>query len=509
MPKYYQDIKNPLTGEVLRITSNDHFTLQNKVDKKLQVWSDQNQKLLVKQAKEENIANARQQTEDTLDEINEYKNILKYTLKIDDKIDWEKLYNKKKYNKLKPELNDFLVSDPLKNLFSFIPMVKESIDKQATNAKKKYRDAVEQYESEESAFYKSQSNFNDSITKTKDGYEKIETKGVNDYFNLVLERSKYPDSLNLNYEINYEPQAKILLLDVDLPHKNDFPRIIEYKYSPSKDEIVTKEMKEKEFEEFYNDALFQITLRTIHEICESDYVKSAGLIVFNGWVEGVDSKTGKDFRNCIISLQVKPEEFNELSLSKIDPKDCFKHLKGVSAGSLINLAPVKPIMKLDTNDNRFIQADNILDGFDSNSNLAVMPWEEFEVLVRDLFAKEFSTNTCKVEVTRASRDAGVDAIAFDEDPIRGGKFVIQAKRYNNLVPVSAVRDLYGTVMNEGAVKGILVTTSYFGPDALEFVKNKPLTLINGEQLLYMFNKHGYNLKIEIQKKQGAMSYNNY
>ena len=24
-----------------------------------------------------------------------------------------------------------------------------------------------------------------------------------------------------------------------------------------------------------------------------------------------------------------------------------------------------------------------------------------------------------------------DAIAFDDDPIRGGKFVIQAKRYNN------------------------------------------------------------------------------
>jgi len=35
-----------------------------------------------------------------------------------------------------------------------------------------------------------------------------------------------------------------------------------------------------------------------------------------------------------------------------------------------------------------------------------------------------------VKVTQASRDRGVDAIAFDPDPIRGGKFVIQAKRYN-------------------------------------------------------------------------------
>ena len=52
----------------------------------------------------------------------------------------------------------------------------------------------------------------------------------------------------------------------------------------------------------------------------------------------------------------------------------------------------------------------------------------------------------------------MDAIAFDPDPIRGGKYVIQAKRYTRTVDVSAVRDLYGTVMHEGADRGILVTT---------------------------------------------------
>jgi restriction system protein len=64
----------------------------------------------------------------------------------------------------------------------------------------------------------------------------------------------------------------------------------------------------------------------------------------------------------------------------------------------------------------------------------------------------FSRSGGEVKVTRASRDGGVDAIAFDPDPIRGGKIVIQAKRYTNTVEVSAVRDLYGTVVNEGAIK---------------------------------------------------------
>jgi restriction endonuclease Mrr len=66
------------------------------------------------------------------------------------------------------------------------------------------------------------------------------------------------------------------------------------------------------------------------------------------------------------------------------------------------------------------------------------------------------------------------------------------------VGVSAVRDLYGTVMNEDATKGILVTTADFGPDAYDFVKDKPLTLLNGANLLYLLEKHGHHAKIDIQ-----------
>jgi restriction system protein len=108
-----------------------------------------------------------------------------------------------------------------------------------------------------------------------------------------------------------------------------------------------------------------------------------------------------------------------------------------------------------------------------------------------------STSGGEVKITRASRDKAVDAIAFDPDPIRGGKIVIQAKRYTNTVGVEAVRDLYGTVINEGATKGILITTSDYGPDAYEFARGKPITLLNGNNLLHMLGKFGYRAKIDI------------
>ena len=52
-------------------------------------------------------------------------------------------------------------------------------------------------------------------------------------------------------------------------------------------------------------------------------------------------------------------------------------------------------------------------------------------------------------------------------------------------------------MNEGAIKGILVTTSNYGSDAYEFAKGKPLTLMNGANLLYLLEKHGHKAKIDL------------
>jgi restriction endonuclease Mrr len=60
--------------------------------------------------------------------------------------------------------------------------------------------------------------------------------------------------------------------------------------------------------------------------------------------------------------------------------------------------------------------------------------------------------------------------------------------------------LYGTMIAEGATKGILVTTSHFGRDSREFAKDKPITLIDGENLVYMFQKHGRGVQIALLPK---------
>jgi len=65
-----------------------------------------------------------------------------------------------------------------------------------------------------------------------------------------------------------------------------------------------------------------------------------------------------------------------------------------------------------------------------------------------------------------------------------------------------VRDLYGTVVNEGANRGILVTTSSYGPDAYDFAKDKPISLVDGS--LVMLQRHGrkYRINLEEARKLG-------
>ncbi|GAU83482.1 tellurium resistance protein [Bosea sp. BIWAKO-01] len=176
-------------------------------------------------------------------------------------------------------------------------------------------------------------------------------------------------------------------------------------------------------------------------------------------------------------------------------------LKGVASPSFKEISPIRPVLTFDTPDKRIVEGRNVVDELDKTTNLAALDWEDFEHVVRELFAKMFTArgSSAEVHVTRASRDYGVDALVHDPDPIHGGKFVIQAKRYVNKVEVSAVRDLYGTVQNEGANRGFLVTTSSFGPDAHAFVKGKPLTLIDGPHLLQLLQDHGYGFRINLEE----------
>ncbi|MBN1362167.1 MAG: restriction endonuclease [Sedimentisphaerales bacterium] len=322
-------------------------------------------------------------------------------------------------------------------------------------------------------------------------------KAVEEYCDLVLNSSRYPDCFPKDWVLEYRPETRTVVVAYYLPSPRKLPKIKSYKYVKSKDAVVAQETSAAEQKQLYESVIYQVCIRTIHELVEADVVNGIDAVAFNGLVTHTNPATGIKETKVILSVMADKTEFLTFDLSRVDAKATFKHLKGVAAATLIDLTPIPPVIHLNTTDKRFIDAKAIAAELDESVNLAAMDWEDFEHLIRELFEKEFASSGGEVKVTQASSDGGVDAIAFDPDPIRGGKIVIQAKRYTNTVGVAAVRDLYGTILNEGATKGILVTTSDYGKDSYAFAKDKPMTLLSGSNLLALLEKHGHRARINV------------
>ena len=326
------------------------------------------------------------------------------------------------------------------------------------------------------------------------------SKEIELYFTDILMASNYYGIVENKATVHCD--SEIALVEYELPGRDDLSWVKEYKYVQADNSIKETMMPESTIVKTYENLIYSICLRSIYELCMSKKADEIQSIVFNGFVTAINKANGLKERKCILSLQVPKDKFLQVDLTNVDPKMCFKSFKGVSAARLIDISPVQPVLTLNKNDRRFIEGKDVQ--MNSGTNLAAMDWEDFEHLVRELFEMEFSRNGGEVHVTQASRDGGVDAIAFDPDPLRGGKIVIQAKRYTNTVGVSAVRDLYGTVINEGANSGILITTSDYGHDSYEFAKDKPLKLLNGGHLLALLHKNGMEGYINIQEAKDSL-----
>lgn len=362
-----------------------------------------------------------------------------------------------------------------------------------------YQKEYELWEKAAGEYYSKQKEMNNSLELLSVSLEKGEKEAVEIYTKIYINNT-FHNIFESSIDVEYIEESKMLIIDYLFPTVENLPKLKALNYIKSRQDFKEVYYSEAEMKRKYDNVIYQITLAILFLIYEdSKLEKIVDLVTFNGKVKTINKSTGKPIEPYILSVTAKREDIDSLNIPAVDPKEWFKSAKGVSAAHLANITPVRPIVQIAKEDKRFIEGYAVADQIDDSMNLAAMDWQDFENLIRELFEQEFASNGGDVRITQASRDGGVDAVIFDPDPIRGGKIVVQAKRYTNVVGVSAVRDLYGTVMNEGAMKGILVTTSNYGNDAYEFVKDKPLTLLNGANLLYLLEKHGHKARIDIEE----------
>lgn len=383
---------------------------------------------------------------------------------------------------------------------------KAILEKQNFKLLQDYNSKIKKWKNERDAFEKLQKENNEKIKFLYKQYRLRNSEGIEWYFKILLNKIALPFKYKRSIEIEYNVTNKTLIVDILLPEISDIPNVKNVSYVKARNILKNTYYSESYLKKKYESVIYQIVLQTLHYIFYvSDGNSIIDFVILNGKIDTIDKSTGKNIKPYILSVSVSRNAFEEIDLENVDPKAWFKSSKGVSAQTLANITPIAPMVMMKKTDKRFIEGYNVADSLDDSVNLAAIDWQDFENLIREIFEKEFNVNGGEVKITQASRDGGVDAVAFDPDPIRGGKIVIQAKRYTNIVGVSAVRDLYGTVLNEGATKGILVTTSNYGSDAYDFANGKPLTLMNGANLLYLLQKHGYKARINLKEAKQLLS----
>jgi HJR/Mrr/RecB family endonuclease len=109
----------------------------------------------------------------------------------------------------------------------------------------------------------------------------------------------------------------------------------------------------------------------------------------------------------------------------------------------------------------------LLDAIQKNPNaIYSLTPRQFEEMVAELMTKR----GYHVDLTKTTRDGGKDLIIANHADIGNFIYYVECKRYaaTNPVGVNVVRELAGTISADRVTAGLVITSSYFSPDAITF-----------------------------------------
>ncbi|MFE1993153.1 restriction endonuclease [Streptomyces parvulus] len=324
---------------------------------------------------------------------------------------------------------------------------------------------------------------NASIAELAEGVRRRDSGAVVEYFSAALYASTaWPEDFARQVTAAYDSAAGQLVVDWELPDYGIAPEAKSVRYMYAADQLKESPRPVTQRRVLYREILAQSLLLVLHELFAADESGALESVTLNGFVDGHDPTTGRPGRIYLATVMAPRSTFRDLHLAQVDPCSCLADaLRGQLSARPDQLLPVRPSRRPQDVGERVVTH-----GSDEEPDLYEMDPIAFEDLVADLFR----AMGMQAVTTQRSNDGGVDVDALDPAPIRGGKIVVQVKRYRNTVPPTAVRDLFGTVQDVGANKGVLVTTSRFGPGSHTFANGKPLELISGSELVDLLHRHG-------------------
>ena len=332
--------------------------VESKVAWQRKVWDEQWQRLLqarAQQQKRERAAHskelrkllAEQQTHEAGEAIRNLEVLLRDAAKRDSRVDWSKLkdhtdYPLPKPTALKPQS---IPPEPLRmefpvslNWFTrLLTTIREKrmaeaeqrfqaahaawrteraeIEKSNVAQSEEYHRQVAQWETAKASWLKDQENRNAAVDNKRATYLRCEPSVVVEYCEAVLNASEYPETFPSGFELDYITETRMLVLDYSLPTIEALPKFKAHRYVATRNEIQPVGVPESWLNKTYDSVLYQIALRTIYELFQSDEAQAIDAVVFNGWVNSIDKAIGKEVNACVLTIQANKSEFLEINMS--------------------------------------------------------------------------------------------------------------------------------------------------------------------------------------------------
>ena len=202
--------------------------------------------------------------------------------------------------------------------------------------------ARDQYAAECAAREAEASRANASLDQLSEGLRAGAPDAVEEWVGMVLGNSYYPDAFPVEHEYTYERAEKELVLTAFLPPPNSLPTEKEFKYHRPSGEIRNSTLSAKELKDLYASAVYQVSLRMLHEIFSADEAGNIHSIALTVQTETTSPATGRMEKVPFVAVAADRDRFEGFDLGHVTPLATLTHLGSAISKSPFDLVPIDP-----------------------------------------------------------------------------------------------------------------------------------------------------------------------
>jgi len=265
------DLNFPILDSSKTLTSKEFNLLRGKIEGTFQSWAGKYQRYLDMQHKENRAESVEEKNHVAKKTIDSLANILCHTLDVDDSVDWNAIKRKDTFRINPEELSDdgkipnfiqfnyfgkpteFAIStlptmpslETVKNDYGLLSRIfrsnaikvdfenrcrewKRNLGKTKNfNSEREtlFNQVILAFNEKKKVFEEEKQLANDTLENTKIRYKEKDARAIEEYCDLVLNASEYPDYFPFNWDLEYNADNNIVVVEYELPAPEKLPKV--------------------------------------------------------------------------------------------------------------------------------------------------------------------------------------------------------------------------------------------------------------------------------------------